>query len=254
MTKVKQEKAEQDAFSDRADNVELGQGSANRDGWLRFFRRLILVLLPITLAHCLVLLYLHRWTLSVKHTHRLRFGPAAEHAFLYVIIGSFKHILTFCYRSIPNPKNAIKLSHQYAGKPHVAGTDRDFQTADLFLVNLQESLGIPRPEQRPVFDAGSPESQAATRGIMERDSPYAWIDTYYPVMNTPVDHALQIVEDDGSVLWDADLTEHAPEGDDYAVRYADAVPAFHGMSFTGDVTGHLIYGNYCSKEVWRSLI
>jgi N-acetylated-alpha-linked acidic dipeptidase len=71
-------------------------------------------------------------------------------------------------------------------------------------------------------------------------------------MNTPLDRALQIVEDDGHVIWDADLTEHAPEGDrkdQDAVKFADAVATFHGLSRSGDVTSHLIYGNYCSKEV-----
>ncbi|KXN89501.1 Glutamate carboxypeptidase 2 [Leucoagaricus sp. SymC.cos] len=76
-------------------------------------------------------------------------------------------------------------------------------------------------------------------------------------MNTPLERALQILEDDNSVLWDADLKEHAPEGDDKdqdAVKYADAVPTFHGLSANGDVTGHLVDGNYCSKDDYDKLV
>jgi N-acetylated-alpha-linked acidic dipeptidase len=156
------------------------------------------------------------------------------------------------YRSIPDAENAIKVSRQYTDEPHMAGTDGDFKTAELFLSTLQEAFGILPPGQKPVYNAGTSESQEATRGIIERNVPSAWIDTYYPVMNTPLERTLQIVENNGAVLWDADLKEHAPEGDDKdqdAVKHADAVPTFHGLSVSGDVTGHLIDGNYCSKDV-----
>lgn len=139
----------------------------------------------------------------------------------------------------------------------MAGSDGDFKTAELFLSLLQDSFNIAPPERKPVFDAGTHESQDATRGIVKRNTPSAWIDTYYPVMNTPLERALQIVDGDGSVVWSADLKEHAPKGDDKdpdAVKYADATPTFHGLSTSGDVTGHLIDGNYCTKDVSQILI
>ncbi|KAJ3576237.1 hypothetical protein NP233_g571 [Leucocoprinus birnbaumii] len=209
-----------------------------------FFRRLARFLTLLGIGSFLIILHLH-WTAeqktcSWKRRNNDRFGHAAEKAFFSVL----------------DSENAIKVSRQYAGQPHLAGTDGDFKTAELFLSIFQESFNITPPESIPVFDAGSTESQDATRGIVERDAPSAWIDKYYPVMNTPLDRALQILEDDGSVLWDADLKEHAPEGDDKdqdAVKYADAVPTFHGLSISGDVTGHLIDGNYCSKEDYDKL-
>lgn len=76
-------------------------------------------------------------------------------------------------------------------------------------------------------------------------------------MNTPLERTLQIVDDDGSVVWNADLKEHAPQGDDKdpdAAKYADAVPTFHGYSISGDVTGHLVDGNYCTKDVSQILM
>lgn len=156
------------------------------------------------------------------------------------------------FRSTPNARSAIQASRGYAGKPHLAGSVGDFETAERFLALLQDSFNITPPKQKPVFKAGSHESQEATRGIVERKTPSAWIDTYYPVMNTPLERALQIVDDEGNVVWNADLKERAPEGDNKdpdAVKYSDAVPTFHGLSISGDVTGHLIDGNYCTKEV-----
>lgn len=134
----------------------------------------------------------------------------------------------------------------------MAGTDGDFATAELFLSTLQEAFGIEAPKRKPVFEAGTHESQDATRGIVERESPSAWIDTYYPVMNTPLERFLQITDHNGKVIWNADLKEHVPKGDHAdpdAAEYADDVPTFHGLSVSGDVTGHLIYGNYCTKDV-----
>lgn len=114
-------------------------------------------------------------------------------------------------------------------------------------------MNITPPEQKPIYNAGSSESQEATRGIIERDAPSAWIDTYYPVMNTPLDQALQILDDDGTVAWEFNLTEHGDDRDPDAAKYADESPAFHGYSVSGDVTGHLVDGNYCTKDVSRAV-
>lgn len=67
--------------------------------------------------------------------------------------------------------------------------------------------------------------------------PYAWIDTYYPVMNTPLERNLQALDDDGNVIWEADLEEHAEAADPEAHKYSNAVPAFHGLSKGADVSG-----------------
>jgi N-acetylated-alpha-linked acidic dipeptidase len=152
-------------------------------------------------------------------------------------------------RSIPDPQHAITASRKYTGIPHIAGSDGDFKTAEIFLSHLQKWFNITSPQQKPIYDAGSRESQEATRGIIERDAPSAWIDTYYPVMNTPVGQALQILDDDGLVAWEFDLKEHGDEGDPDAAKYANAVPTFHGYSVSGDVTGHLVDGKYCTKDV-----
>lgn len=226
-------------------------------------RRLIRILLTLGVGYYLFSLYLQFNTapkaIFLKHGHRSHSKPGrfAEDMFLYVTQTKLAHILIhervlINFRSTPNAKSAIRASRQYAGKPHLAGTDGDFATAELFLSTLQDAFGIKASKRKPVFDAGTHESQDATRGIVERDSPSAWIDTYYPVMNTPLERSLQILDHRGNIIWDADLKEHAPEGghaDPDAAEYADEIPTFHGLSVSGDVTGHLIHGNYCTKDV-----
>ncbi|KAF8969499.1 hypothetical protein BDZ97DRAFT_248222 [Flammula alnicola] len=168
------------------------------------------------------------------------FGKKAEEAFL----------------SIPNGPNAIEASRLFATKPHMAGTVGDLSTAKEFLELLQRELGISHapPSDKLVFHAGSPESQRATRSIPKTSEPRAWIDTYYPVMNTPLERTLQVVDDDGAVLLDTSLVEFSDFTDPDAAKYYDDVPTFHGLSRGGDVTGTLVDGNYCTQEDYQRLV
>ena len=136
----------------------------------------------------------------------------------------------------------------------MAGTDGDYDTAIDFLHLLQEELNIPSSDD-PVFKAGSEESRNATLNISKLTKPTAWVDTYYPVLNTPVDHSLEILNDDeDGVIWKASLEEIADsELDPDAQKYAEAVPAFHGLSRGGEVRGKLVYANYGRKEDYDEL-
>lgn len=81
-------------------------------------------------------------------------------------------------------------------------------------------------------------------------------------MNTPLDRQLEILdlasEEDGEfkhkAVWSADLEEVADPRDPEAARYADAVPAFHGLSKGGEAQGQLIYANYGTKEDYDLLV
>lgn len=136
----------------------------------------------------------------------------------------------------------------------MAGTPGDFDTAIDFLHLLQKELGIEKPSKEPVFSAGSTESRKATLNIPKLRSPAAWVDTYYPVMNSPLDRSLEILNDDGTVSWKADI-EEVSEGvlDPDAEKYALAVPTFHGLSRGGEVQGRLVYVNYGRKEDFDAL-
>lgn len=73
-------------------------------------------------------------------------------------------------------------------------------------------------------------------------------------MNTPLDRALSIVDEDGSALWEADLEEHGDPRDPDTVKYQDAVPTFHGFSADGEVEGPLIYVNYGLKADYDEVL
>ncbi|KAF8307013.1 hypothetical protein DL93DRAFT_2101420 [Clavulina sp. PMI_390] len=156
------------------------------------------------------------------------------------------------FLSIPDSESAIATSKQYATLPHLAGSDQDFETAKDFLSLLQTELGIRAPKDLPVYDAGSPESQSATHGIVKRFHRSAWIDKYYPVMNTPLDRALEVVDDDDGVIWKADVDE-TPDPKDPASEHTFEVGAWHGLSAAGDVTGPAVYVNYGRKKDYDEL-
>lgn len=136
----------------------------------------------------------------------------------------------------------------------MAGTDGDYDTAIDFLHLLQKELGI-SSSQEPVFKAGSEDSRNATLNIPKLTKPTAWVDTYYPVLNTPVNHSVEILDDSGEkVIWSAQLEEVADSDEDPdAQKYAEAIPAFHGLSRSGEVQGKLVYVNYGRKEDYDAL-
>ncbi|KAI0775950.1 Zn-dependent exopeptidase [Trametes elegans] len=180
---------------------------------------------------------------AVRHPHRrphrkVLFGKKAEEKFL----------------TVPNAESALAASRQYATKPHLAGSSGDYDTAVDFLKLLQTEFGItPPPSALPIYSAGTPESRNATLGITQLKRPTAWIDTYYPVMNTPLDHSLQILGEDGNPVWTAELEEVADFTDPEAGKYYDAVTAWHGLSRGGSAQGKLVYANYGRKEDYDEL-
>lgn len=138
-------------------------------------------------------------------------------------------------RSVPSPESALNTAKAFATVPHLAGSVADLKTAEAMLAIFQNELGIAPPEMLPLFESGSELSRNATLSMTSNlGAKTAWIDTYYPVMNTPLDRHLQIIEDDGSVAWDADVEEEEVEGDP-AGEHAKTIGAWHGLSKGGDV-------------------
>jgi N-acetylated-alpha-linked acidic dipeptidase len=84
--------------------------------------------------------------------------------------------------------------------------------------------------------------------------PTAWIDVYYPILNTPLDRSLEILGDDGTTVWSAKLEETADELDNDAYTYAESVGAWHGLSKDGEAEGRLIHANYGRKRDYDELI
>jgi N-acetylated-alpha-linked acidic dipeptidase len=158
------------------------------------------------------------------------------------------------HRTIPNSANAIAASRKYATKPHLAGSEGDLRTAMYFFDLLRREFSIPKSCRDPIYPAGSEASRNATLSIANLTEPAAWIDVYYPILNTPLDRSLEILGDDGSTVWKAELEESADQLDGDAHTYADSVGAWHGLSRDGQAEGRLIYANYGTKSDYDELV
>ncbi|TFK43668.1 hypothetical protein BDQ12DRAFT_675361 [Crucibulum laeve] len=161
------------------------------------------------------------------------------------------------YLSIPTVESALAASRAYATHPHLAGSPEDYEDAKTILELFQTEFGIKAPSTTPIFSAGTPQSRNATLLLTTADAPNkptAWIDTYYPVLNTPLDRSVEILGDNNKSIWTADLVEDGDPRDEDAHKYKNSVPTWHGLSRDGDVTGQLVYANYGSKEDYDSLV
>lgn len=157
-------------------------------------------------------------------------------------------------RTVPSGESALAASRQYATHPHLASSKEDYEDALVILKLFQDQFNITPPEKLPVFPAGSPQSRESTLNIVKLDKPAAWVDVYYPIMNTALDRSLQILDESGETVWDADLVEDGDPGDPEAAKYRDYIPAWHGLSADGDVQGQLIYANYGRQEDYLELL
>lgn len=157
-------------------------------------------------------------------------------------------------RTVPNEQSALAASRRYTSKPHLAGTPGDLETAKDFLAHLQQELDIDHVSDLPIYHAGSDEACAATLNISTYVEPTAWINTYYPVLNFPLNHSLEILGEDGNPIWIAELEEVSDGTDPEATEYATAVLTWHGISRGGEAQGKLIYANYGRKEDYDALV
>lgn len=158
---------------------------------------------------------------------------------------------------VPFNESALANSRYYATHPHLAGSPEDLQDAKDILSFFQNEFSISSSSVEPIFDAGSPESREATLSITSNlKSPNAWIDVYYPVMNTGNADgiSLEILEQDGGSIWTADLLEDGDPGDETAAKYKYAIPSWHGLSAAGEAAGPIVYANYGTKEDYDKLV
>ncbi|KAI0307023.1 hypothetical protein B0F90DRAFT_1807731 [Multifurca ochricompacta] len=204
----------------------------------------------------LLLFFLHRWLFPLA-PHYTLFSGASPHTYSCIRDQYAWAIDAFAPKNpttIPNSASAIVTSRKYATKPHLAGSDGDLLTAKYFLELLQHELSIPKSIGDPIYPAGSEASRNATLSITNLTEPTAWIDVYYPVLNTPLDRSLEILGDDGNAVWKAQLEEIGDELDSDAYTYAESVGAWHGLSRDGEAEGRLIYANYGRKSDYDELV
>lgn len=165
-----------------------------------------------------------------------------------------ENLLDVLDRTVPDEQSALATSRRYASKPHLAGTPQDLETAKDFLRHLQQELGIGHACRLPIYSAGLDEGHAATLNISTYTEPTAWINTYYPILNSPLNHSLEILGEDGKPIWTADLEEVADGTDPDAAEHATAVLAWHGISRGGEAQGKLVYVNHGRKEDYDALV
>lgn len=159
--------------------------------------------------------------------------------------------------SVPNNESALAASREYATHPHLAGAPEDFEDAKTILELFQQEFGIHAPHVEPIFPAGTRASQLSTRLLTSHFGPRhptAWIDVYYPVMNTPLNRSLEILADDGEVEWAADLVEDGDPLDPEAAANRDSVPTWHGLSKDGVATGQVVFAEYGRQEDYKALV
>lgn len=78
------------------------------------------------------------------------------------------------------------------------------------------------------------------------------IDDYYVYLNTPKDNGLKLLKENEVVYTASLIEDEIPE--DSTTYGDDLVPAFHGYSASGNVTGEFFYANYGRKEDFDKLV
>ncbi|CAE6441435.1 unnamed protein product [Rhizoctonia solani] len=150
------------------------------------------------------------------------------------------------FLSIPSPDSAHSISASWTSKPHLAGSQNDYESALDLLRTFQHHLGARPVEPLPVYDAGSPDSRNSIFDIPKLEGPKAWIDTYYPLLETPGERRLELLDAEGTVSWSANFKEHPAEAD-------DTVGAWHAWSKPGEVKGRIVYANYGFDDDYKKL-
>ncbi|THU93938.1 Zn-dependent exopeptidase [Dendrothele bispora CBS 962.96] len=159
------------------------------------------------------------------------------------------------FLSTPTGSSAHAAAKLFGSRPHLAGSAQDFEDAKELLKIFQRE----DPDLLPIYDAGSTRSRAATISLASRllgpKKPTAWIDTYYPEMDTPSTRSLELINpDSGEPELSFDLVEDGDSGDEDAAEYRDAVPAWHGFSGDGEAEGELVYVNYGTYDDFEEVL
>lgn len=124
---------------------------------------------------------------------------------------------------------------------------------------FQDELGISRTAES-IFQAGSPESRNATLRLTAKDrvsQPTAWIDVYYPDLDTPKQQDVEVLDQYGQTTWAANLAEEGDPLDEDAYNSQNDVPTWHYYSADGMVEGkvcnHLVrIHDYSFMFAWNS--
>ena len=102
----------------------------------------------------------------------------------FLLAFRFRQLTLVIHSAVPPTESALANLHRFATHPHFASSETDSQDARDVLSFYQNEFGISSLVES-IFDVNPPEScQATLSTTSELKSPYAWINVYYPVMET----------------------------------------------------------------------
>ncbi|TFY54298.1 hypothetical protein EVJ58_g8947 [Rhodofomes roseus] len=123
------------------------------------------------------------------------------------------------------------------------------KTRGISLRTFRSTSTSPSVLLHPVFPPGSPFSRAATLGINQHHGPAAWIDKCQPVMNTPVNHSLSVLSEDGEAV--SNDCEVDSEGELIHANYGRKEDYDDIVAAGGDLSGKIFLAQY--GAVFRGL-
>lgn len=180
------------------------------------------------------------------HKHKHPHHPDHKHPHKWVS----PHRAEKIYLDVPSNSSAAAASRRYTANAHPAGTGWDLITALQVKNDWEAALGLRQSgADEHIYEAGSHESQSRIRGEGALKKLGVWIDTYYPVLNTPVSSSVTLLTDPPV---HAKLREEYLPGDPDS-RLRDEVPVFHGFSVSGNVQAQYIYAGYGTKKEFELL-
>lgn len=146
----------------------------------------------------------------------------------------------------------MNTSRLLSAHAHLAGSDNDYASALSMLTFYQDSFSInsasTNSDTLPIYKAGSPESRNAILNLSSQTDPSAWIDTYFPILNTPSSSPLiQLLGENGEAIWEGTGEDGSECGT------LSGTPAFHGLSKPGDVSGELVFAGDATPEDFARL-
>jgi N-acetylated-alpha-linked acidic dipeptidase len=126
------------------------------------------------------------------------------------------------FLAVPDPKLAGEELKTLTAEPHIAASPEDHKTAEYVASKFRE--------------AGLDTS----------------IEEYKAWLNMPVEVRVQAWDANGKLLMTGPVPERV-DGDDPYQNDPRITPAFNGSSPSGDVTGEVVYANYCRPEDYDKL-
>ncbi|KAI9268070.1 hypothetical protein BDA99DRAFT_546431 [Phascolomyces articulosus] len=124
---------------------------------------------------------------------------------------------------VPSKESLREYLRIYTSEAHLAGSDADKRQAEWTRDKFMEF------------------------GISDTN-----IETYYPLLNYPIDRKLAIVSGPKELQYEATLTEDVVEEDETSAD-PNVVPTFHGQSKNGTALGPVVYANFGRMEDFQYL-